>query len=152
MMEKQREKECNGLGLRKAKPQIFSPIPSPGLICLITWFSQPPSPRETGDKVPGHWGKGQLDVVSGCPLAMVQAGQWLPYQSTDKVTLLCLCPLTSLTKSSRSSVLQVCISPTMVSSSQRSLSADLADGQRCLFRSVASSWSLPQDPHRLDSH
>lgn len=136
----------------RQSPRSLAPIPSPGLICLITWFSHFPSPREAGDKVPGHWGKGQLDAVSGCPLAMVQAGQWLPYQSTDKVTLSCLCPLTSLTKSSRFWVLQVRINPTTVSSSQRSLSADLADGQRRLFRSVASSGSLAQDPHRLDSH
>lgn len=132
-------KNAMGWASGRQSPRSSAPIPSPGLICLITWFSQFPSLRETGDKLPGHRGKGQSDAVFGCPLAMVQAGQWLPYQSTDKVTLSCLCPLTSLTNRSRFSVLQVCINPTMVFSSQGSLRADLADGQRRLFRSVALS-------------
>ena len=79
----------------RQSPRSSAPIPSPGLMCLITWFSQLPSLRETGDKLPGHRGKGQSDAVFGCPLAVVQAGQWLPYQSTDRVTSLSLCPLTS---------------------------------------------------------
>lgn len=67
----------------RQSPRSSAPIPSPGLMCLITWFSQLPSLRETGDKLPGHRGKGQSDAVFGCPLAVIQAGQWLPYQSTD---------------------------------------------------------------------
>lgn len=135
-------KRWPGLGLRKAKSQIFSTHTQPGLMCLLTWFSQLPSLR-------GNWrcaswtpGQGQSDAVAGCPLAVVQAIQ-LPCQSTDRVTSLSLCPLTS---DLPYKLLQV-LCPAGPHQSHHGLlfprkpSVLHADGHRHLFRSVALSWS-----------